>query len=250
MDPNGTRKAQVSRRLVFSCGGKGGVGKSTFMSGLAEFYQDRQINAELLDLDNENETKGSLKSWFPSATKIDIRKANAYDVLLRKAFQSKCDVVLADMGAAQGQRVWEWFDTIYASAIEAGLTVRFTAVGMVTNDPASVESVLQWARHLKDTVEYLIVRNQMSSDDNLRAWNSATVGEFRDLYKPAEIQLGPRDVDFQQLTRDYGLTLTALAEGLESDDEQLEDPVLRVRAIGYRRALFDQLNEVTEVLLP
>jgi hypothetical protein len=250
MSSNGTRNTQVSRRLVFSCGGKGGVGKSTFMSGLAEFYRDREINVELLDLDNENETKGSLKSWFPDATKIDIRKANVYDVLLRKAFQSKCDVVLADMGAAQGQRVWEWFDTIYASAVEAGLTVRFTAVCMVTNDPASVESVLQWARHLKNTVEYLIVRNQMSSDDSLRAWNSDRVDEFRQLYQPAEIDLGPRDVEFQQLTRDHGLTLTALAAGIDSEDEQLADPVLRVRAIGYRRALFDQLNEVTEVLLP
>jgi hypothetical protein len=252
MNANGTVAASLpSRRLVFSCGAKGGVGKSTIMVGLTEYYQSKEISVELLDLDNENENKGSLKGWFSSATKIDMRKANAYDVLLRKAFQSDRDVVLADLAAAQGQRVWEWFDTIYASALASGLAVRFTAVAVVTNDPASVEGVLQWGNRLRNKVEYLIVRNQMSPDDTFRAWTSSSaVQEFCSRYSPREIHIGPRDVDFQQITREHGLTLSALASGLNTEDEQLSDPVLRVRAFAYRKELFDQLTDAEEVLLP
>lgn len=250
MNSNGTNIGRSSR-LVFSCGAKGGVGKSTVMVGLTEYYHAKEVPVELLDLDNENESKGSLKGWFPSATKIDMRKANAYDILLRKAFQSECDVVLADLAAAQGQRVWDWFGTIYESALAAGLAVRFTAVAVVTNDPASVEGVLQWSNHLRDRVEYLIVLNQMTPDDTFRTWHrSPAVQEFCSRYRPKQIHIAARDVDFQHVTREHGLTLSALASGLDTDDEQLSDPVLRVRAFGYRKELFDQLVDVAEVLLP
>jgi|SRR5579872_1363823 len=46
---------------------------------------------------------------------------------------------------------------------------RFTAVGVITPDPASVESVLSWANRLQDRVQYVVVQNATS-----RSQTSAT----------------------------------------------------------------------------
>ena len=56
-------------------------------------------------------------------------------------------VILADMGDGSGQVAHEWFDTMYEDVAEQG--IGFTAIGIVTSDPASVESVLSWAARLQ-----------------------------------------------------------------------------------------------------
>ena len=55
-------------------------------------------------------------------------------------------VILADMGAGAGQVTYDWFDKMYSNVAEAGIA--FTSVGVITADPASVESVLAWASRL------------------------------------------------------------------------------------------------------
>jgi hypothetical protein len=144
---------QTVRRVLFSMGG---TGKSTMMAGIAEYLQSIGVTPEKIDLDWENKKEGSWQAWFPDATKVDIREPKAYDILLRRAFLTSTDVVtFADLGAAQGYRLYEWFDTIYADAIKTGLPVRFTAIGVVNADPASRSSVLEWASHMQDRVNYL-----------------------------------------------------------------------------------------------
>jgi hypothetical protein len=49
-------------------------------------------------------------------------------------------IVIADMGAGAGAVAHRWFDPMFSSVEEAGVV--FTAIGIVTPDPASVESVL------------------------------------------------------------------------------------------------------------
>jgi len=75
------------------------------------------------------------------------------------------------MGAGSGQIAADWFDAMYDDVAAGG--VLFTAVGVVTPDPASVGSLLAGANHLQGRVEYLIVENAISS--NLRGvkclWN-------------------------------------------------------------------------------
>jgi Mrp family chromosome partitioning ATPase len=39
------------KRVILSMGGKGGVGKTSIMSGLAEWFDSNQIPVQLLDLD-------------------------------------------------------------------------------------------------------------------------------------------------------------------------------------------------------
>ena len=52
--------AGASKRVILSMGGKGGVGKTSVMAGLAEWFNTNQIPVQLLDLDTENKARGSL----------------------------------------------------------------------------------------------------------------------------------------------------------------------------------------------
>lgn len=50
---------EISKRVVFTMGGKGGVGKTGVVVALAEWFQANEIPVTLLDLDTENKARGS-----------------------------------------------------------------------------------------------------------------------------------------------------------------------------------------------
>src|SRR5579863_9823291 len=88
-------------RIVFTQGGKGGVGKTAFTSLLVEWYGRLGLRYALLDLDTENKTRGSLAHFFPEARKVNIHTSEGLD-----AFVDVLDhapLVIADMGAGAGQ---------------------------------------------------------------------------------------------------------------------------------------------------
>src|SRR5580698_2372829 len=147
----------AEKRVILSMGGKGGVGKTSVMAGLAEWFEENAIPVKLLDLDTENKARGSLTHFFGgSVPKVNIHTAAGLDAFIDELTDGP-PVVLADMGAGAGQVTYEWFDKMYSDVTEAGIA--FTAVGVVTADPASVESVLAWASRLGDRTAYLIVEN-------------------------------------------------------------------------------------------
>jgi MinD superfamily P-loop ATPase len=47
----------IQKRIVFTMGGKGGVGKTGTMVALAEWFEANQIPCTLLDLDTENKAR-------------------------------------------------------------------------------------------------------------------------------------------------------------------------------------------------
>lgn len=111
-----------------------------------------EIPVTLLDLDTENKARGSLKHFFDgSVTKVNIHTPAGLDAFVDH-LDGDVPIVLADMGAGAGQVAADWFDSMYEDVATTG--VRFTAVGVVTPDPASVESILAWANRLQDKVEY------------------------------------------------------------------------------------------------
>jgi Mrp family chromosome partitioning ATPase len=55
---------EYSKRVVFTMGGKGGVGKTGVIVALAEWFAANGITITLLDLDTENKVRGSLKHFF------------------------------------------------------------------------------------------------------------------------------------------------------------------------------------------
>src|SRR6266540_1851633 len=67
--------AGASKRVILSMGGKGGVGKTSVMAGLAEWFDTNQILVKLLDLDTENKARGSLTHFFAANDlSVDFRQ--------------------------------------------------------------------------------------------------------------------------------------------------------------------------------
>ncbi|MGA9392433.1 MAG: hypothetical protein WBV69_18550, partial [Candidatus Sulfotelmatobacter sp.] len=61
------------KRVVFTMGGKDGVGKTGLMVALAEWFEAHEIPFTLLDLDTENKARGTLKHFFNgSVAKVNI----------------------------------------------------------------------------------------------------------------------------------------------------------------------------------
>src|SRR5512136_779161 len=136
-----TELPSVSRkRVILTMGGKGGVGRTSVMTGLAEWFEMCQIPVRLLDLDTENKARGSLTHFFGDAVpKVNIHTPAGLDAFVDH-LSDGVPVILADMGAGAGQITYEWFDRMYPDVADYGIV--FTAIGVVTSDPASVESVL------------------------------------------------------------------------------------------------------------
>ena len=135
--------AEIRKRIILSMGGKGGVGKTAVMVVLADWFAANQIPIQLLDLNTENKSRGSLAHFYGNQIpKLNIHTPAGLDGFIDR-FTDDAPVILADMGSGSGQVTHDWFDRMYPDVAEAGIV--FTAIGVVTSDPASVESVLAWA---------------------------------------------------------------------------------------------------------
>jgi cellulose biosynthesis protein BcsQ len=100
----------VGKRVILSMGGKGGVGKTSVMTGLAEWFQENSIPVKLLDLDTENKARGSLTHFFGGQLpKVNIHTPAGLDAFVDELTDGP-PVILADMGAGAGQVTYEWFD--------------------------------------------------------------------------------------------------------------------------------------------
>ena len=130
--------SSATKRVILSMGGKGGVGKTSVMAGIAEWFRENQIPVRLLDLDTENKARGSLAHLFHGTVpKVNINTPAGLDAFVDELTDGP-PVIIADMGAGAGQVTYDWFDKMYPDVSEAG--IGFTAIGVVTSDPASVET--------------------------------------------------------------------------------------------------------------
>ena len=95
--------------ILFTQGGKGGVGKTTVITTLTAWIRTKGFDPILLDFDSENRDKSSFQSFYPEAQKIDIHAPDSLDRVFH--FLEKPGViVIADQGAGSGGETFSWFD--------------------------------------------------------------------------------------------------------------------------------------------
>ena len=239
---------EYSKRVVFTMGGKGGVGKTGIVVALAEWFATNDIPVTLLDLDTENKARGSLKHFFDgTVTKVNIHTPAGLDAFVDH-LDGGAPIILADMGAGAGQVAADWFESMYEDVTATG--VRFTAVGVVTPDPASVESVLAWANRLQDRVEYVIVENATSALADFTYWHSTKQAiRFREAFTPTVLQMEFRLAELENPLRQHGIQLGQVADRKTVVDE-LRRASLVMRAQSYRRRLFSAFDRARQVFLP
>ena len=99
----GAAVAAAEKRVILSMGGKGGVGKTSVMAGLAEWFDENQIPVTMLDLDTENKARGSLTHFFGGRVpKVNIHTPAGLDAFVDHLADG-APVILADMGRAQAR---------------------------------------------------------------------------------------------------------------------------------------------------
>jgi curved DNA-binding protein CbpA/MinD-like ATPase involved in chromosome partitioning or flagellar assembly len=235
-----------TKRVILSMGGKGGVGKTSVLTGLAEWFEENQIPVTLLDLDTENKACGSLTHFFGGRVpKINIYTPAGLDAFVDRLGEGN-PVILADQGAGAGQITHDWFEKMYPDVAATGAA--FTAIGVVTSDPASVESVLAWDDALQHRVAYLIVENNLSEHSDFTYWRDRAA-EFRQRFQPAVIRVDYRIADLENAARNHGVTLGRVA-GRTTSAPELQKASLVMRAQSYRRRMFAEFDRVKELLLP
>ncbi len=137
---------------------------------------------------------------------------------------------------------------MYPDVNEAGVV--FTAVGVVTADPASVESVLDWAAALQDRVAYVIVENNLTEHTDFTYWRqNDRAQEFRKGFQPRVLRFDYRLSDLENAVRNYGVTLGRVA-ARTAPGAELQKASLVMRAQSYRRRMFAEFDKVKELLLP
>jgi MinD-like ATPase involved in chromosome partitioning or flagellar assembly len=240
------RETTITSRIVFTQGGKGGVGKTAFTSLLVEWYARQNLRYSLLDLDTENKTRGSLGHFFPHARKVNVHTAEGLDAFV-DVLDEGAPLVIADMGAGAGAVAHRWFDAMFNSVQEIG--VAFTSIGVVTPDPASVESVCAWADALQDRVSYLIVKNALTDPADFTYWNDSKQARcFRQEFKASEISMEYRLPKVENPARQHGLTMNRIADR-KTEVPELQQTTVVMRAQAYRRNLFAELDRVKDILL-
>jgi len=237
-----------NKRVILTMGGKGGVGKTSFMLVLAEWFQSHDIPVTLLDLDTENRARGSLKHYFDGqVTKVNIHTPAGLDAFVDHLADG-APIILGDMGASAGQVTHVWFDSMYEDVAATG--VSFTAIGIVTPDPASVESILNWAARLQERVSYVIVENATTHQADFSYWrDSEQAQQFRNVFDPTILAMEFRLPELENPARQHGVTLTEIVERRVGVAE-LRRASLVIRAQSYRRRLFAEIEKAKGLLLP
>jgi CobQ/CobB/MinD/ParA nucleotide binding domain len=233
-------------QILFTQGGKGGVGKTTVIAALAGWIRTKGFDPVLLDFDSENREKSSFQSFYPEAQKIDIRAPDSLDRVFH-FLETPGTIVIADQGAGSGAETFSWFDR---TALIVGEFADVTSIGIVTKDPGSVASVLSWAYHLGSRVRYLIVLNELVRGSGFDAWcTTPEVQEFVTRTAPAIIALQNRNPDFEDMLRANHLTLEKVINRRHSVD-WFHSLTRIVQGRRYQQEAYDAFESVSHILLP
>jgi len=233
-------------QILFTQGGKGGVGKTTVIAALTGWIRTKGFDPVLLDFDSENREKSSFQSFYPEAQKIDIRAPDSLDRVFH-FLETPGTIVIADQGAGSGAETFSWFDR---TAQIVGEFADVTSIGIVTKDPGSVASVLSWAYHLGSRVRYLIVLNELVRGSGFEAWcTTPEVQEFVTRTAPAIIALQNRNPDFEDMLRANHLTLEKVINRRHSVD-WFHSLTRIVQGRRYQQEAYDAFESVSHILLP
>jgi CobQ/CobB/MinD/ParA nucleotide binding domain len=232
--------------IIFTQGGKGGVGKTTVVTALTAWIRTKGFDPILLDFDSENRDKSSFQSFYPEAQKIDIHAPDSLDRVFH--FLEKPDTILiADQGAGSGGETFSWFDRTAEIVREFADVI---SIGIVTKDPGSVESVLTWAYHLGDRVRYLIVLNELVRGTGFDAWCTAPqVNEFIAAAQPSVIAFQNRNPDFEDMLRANHLTLEKVISR-EHSISWFRSLTRIVQARRYQQEAYSAFESASHILLP
>ncbi|MGB0372007.1 MAG: hypothetical protein ACPGN3_11785 [Opitutales bacterium] len=237
------------KRIVFTQGGKGGVGKSEVVFALIPWYHSQGFDPILLDFDIENTNKSGLKNFYPEAEKYDVHAEGALDSFFDICDSDESKVIIADLGSGAGTSTYQWFEEVASEAKSLG--IHFTAIGVTNNEAGAVQSVLKWADHLQDDVEYLVVLNALREKDcKFEYWHQEpAVAQFEAAFAPKVISMQARIQEIQSEIRNHTVTLQQIIDR-QVDIPYFQKTRILTRAKAYSKELWDGFTSAKDILVP
>lgn len=232
--------------IVFTIGGKGGVGKSWLITQLIDWYLANKVPFQALDLDNENNT---LSRFFNKAEFVEISSERDLDKMIEQVAESAITLTVIDMRAASTDRIAPWWKQIDFDTLRDQYGVRFTAIGVVDSSADSVANIGFWAKGvLHKGIEFVIAQNKVRGEE-LSYSNSAQRQQYQATLNLAEIEL-PKLEDW--VHRELENTDLSIRRALELEDpaSPLTKFMTRSRLKKYQQAVFSEFEKIKNRLLP
>ena len=149
------------KTLIFTMGGKGGVGKTLTLTSLADFLMSKGGSFQAYDCDGENAGKDSaFSAALPGVGRPNLRSLSDCDKLLNAAADGSESVTLADLPANASGDFMEWWDQVINPDTLGALNLRLIGIGVITPEPGTLASVIEWARRMQDNAGYIVAMNQ------------------------------------------------------------------------------------------
>jgi hypothetical protein len=241
-------KSKAKKLVVFSIGGKGGVGKSWFIALLLDWYLSLKIKFHAIDLDNENNT---LSRFYPDAEFIEVSSERDLDGMLEKIVEGDTALTVLDMRAASTDRIEPWLRKVDFEALHNEHGILFTAIGVVDSSTDSVANIGFWAKDVlgaNPNIRFVIAQNKVRGE-GLAYATSADAKRYRETLNLAEIEIPKLEEWVHQKLEVSDLRVgTALA--VDDPTNPLTKFMTRSRLKKYQQAVFAELEKVRDRLLP
>jgi hypothetical protein len=238
---------KTKKLIVFTIGGKGGVGKSWIMTLLLDLYESLKVPFRALDLDNENNT---LTRFFRSAEFVEISSEQDLDSMMNRIVEGDCSLTVMDMRAASTDRIEPWLRRVDFEALDKVYGVRFTAIGVVDSSDDSAANIGFWARDvLKNSklIRFVIAKNKVRGEINYE--NSVERKQYQDTLDVVEIEIPKLEDWVHGMLEARDLRLNA-ALAIQDVNDPLTKFMTRSRIRKYQEAVFEQFERARERLLP
>lgn len=227
--------------VVFTIGGKGGVGKSWVVSLLVQWLEILAMIFAIIDCDDETSTT---TRFFPKALFMAIRSNTEIDQIVQLASEGKYSVIVVDLPARAGDEFQSWFALVPWEELKE-LGVHFTAIGVVCGNKDSIECILRWREFLGENVSYVLALNRR---DKLDIYESSRARqEFLAAGYP-EVEIPKLDEKFAAALDKSNWTISAALNSVEA--HYLTQLMSRARLRRYQAQVFEEFNKIKTYLLP
>lgn len=241
-------KDKSKKLVVFSIGGKGGVGKSWLITLLTDWYESRGTLFKAIDMDNENNT---LSRFYRGAAFVEVAQEREMDQMLNKIVADNASVTLIDMRAASTDRVEPWLRHVDFDTLTNDYGVRFTAIGVVDTSSDSVANIGFWARDVlagNKKIRYVIGRNLVRGEEL-----GYDKGDLRKKYQSAldlaEIEIPKLEEWVHSRIEEESLSVGAALK-IDDPNHPLTEFMNRSRLKKYQLRMFAEFEKIKDRLLP
>jgi hypothetical protein len=156
-------KIKPKTTIIMTCGGKGGVGKTTVLVAVIDYLRSRGHASTAMDCDTENAKQVTcFAHWLGGKENLlNLRDATDRDRLLTDSAAAGVPYVLCDLPANATGDIATWLQDVATADLIAEMGLELLAVGVVTPAVGSARSVVQWINTLGDRASYLVALNRL-----------------------------------------------------------------------------------------